>query len=314
MKSRSTALPALALVAITAVWGSTFFMIKDLVVSVPPLDFLGVRFAIAAAVVALFAGRRLVSCSRRTWTRGLAAGAVYASAQILQTYGLQTADASVSGFITGMYVVLTPVLLFLVFRAETGRRVWLAVVLSTVGLSILSLDGFSVGIGEFLTLLGALLYAVHIVLLGRWAGEEKGVDLASIQMIAIGAICGVACLPGGVALPSGPGGWAAVLYMALVSGLLALIVQTWAQARIPAASAAVIMTTEPVFAALFAILFGGESLTWRLALGGGLVLGAMLLAELAPSSAPIDEGAAPSSSINEDEARGLEAALDPRER
>lgn len=283
MKPRSIPLPALALVAITAVWGSTFFMIKEAVASIPPLDFLGARFAIAAGAVLLVRGRVLARCSRRTWRRGLAAGAVFASAQVCQTFGLQRADASVSGFITGMYVVLTPVLLFLVFRRRTPRRVWVATALAALGLSVLSLDGLSVGLGEALTFCAALLYAVHIVLLDRWAGREKGIDLAGIQVLAIGAICGTASLFGGVVLPSGAGGWIALLYMALVAGLLALVVQTWAQGRIPAGSAAVIMTTEPVFAAFFAILFGGEALTWRLALGGAMVLSAMLLVEAGPA-------------------------------
>lgn len=280
MHSRSLVWPALALVLITAVWGSTFFMIKDLVTEIPPLDFLGVRFAIAAGVVILLRGRALARCSARTWKRGLIAGGVYAAAQVGQTYGLQYADASVSGFITGMYVVLTPVLLFVLLRRRTPPRVWVAVGLASAGLSILSLRGLHLGLGEALTFLAACLYAVHIVLLDRWAGAEKGLDLASIQMIAIGAICGTAGLFGGVVLPRGFGGWASLLYMALVAGLVALVVQTWAQSRIPAESAAIIMTSEPVFAAAFAILLGGESLTWRLGIGGALVLGAMLLAEI----------------------------------
>lgn len=293
--SRSALIPALSLTLITAVWGSTFFMVKDIVRFTTPLDFLGVRFAIAALVVLLLRGHRLATCSARTWRRGLAAGAIYAAAQIAQTYGLRTADASVSGFITGMYVVLTPVILFLVFRVATSARVWVAVILSTLGLAVLSLEGLAVGVGEALSLLGALLYAVHIIVLGRWAGQEKGLDLAAIQLIAIGAICGAAAIPGGVGLPRGVIPWAEVLYMAIISGLLALVVQTWAQARIPAAQAAVVMTTEPVFAALFAILFGGESLSGRLLLGGGLVLSAMLLAELGPAahSAGDEEGTAP---------------------
>ncbi|MST63714.1 DMT family transporter [Schaalia hyovaginalis] len=284
--SRPILLPALALTVTTAVWGSTFFMVKDIVVFTTPLDFLGVRFAIAALAIIVLRGRRLLTCSPTTWRRGLSAGAVYAAAQIAQTYGLKTADASVSGFITGMYVVLTPVILFLVFRVSTPARVWVATILATAGLAVLSLQGFALGTGEALSFLGAVLYAIHIIVLGRWAGQEKGLDLAAIQMIAIGAICGAAALPGGIGLPRGVIPWAEVLYMALISGLLALIVQTWAQARIPAARAAVIMTTEPVFAALFAILFGGESLSGRLLLGGGLVLAAMLLAELGPTASP----------------------------
>ncbi|WP_253953876.1 DMT family transporter [Schaalia sp. 19OD2882] len=282
MESRTSVAPALALVAVTAVWGSTFFMIKSVVTEIPPLDFLGVRFLVAALAVLVVWGRRLVRCGVQTWKRGVIAGAAYSSAQVFQTYGLAHADASVSGFITGMYVVLTPVLLFFVLHRAVDRRVWVAVALSTAGLSVLALNGFAVGVGEMLTLVAAFLYAVHIILLDRWAGQENGLDLAAVQVVAIGVILTLAALPGGVAFPAEPMGWVAIVYMTLIPGLLAIVVQTWAQSRLPATNAAIIMTTEPVFAASFAIALGGESLTWRLAVGGGLVLTAMLLAEIHP--------------------------------
>ncbi|MDO5727293.1 MAG: DMT family transporter [Bowdeniella nasicola] len=278
--------PQLALITVTAVWGSTFFLIKDLLDSVSPLDFLGVRFTIAALFMAAVFARRLRSASREVWKHGLLLGCVYASAQVAQTWGLAFTDASVSGFITGMYVVLTPLVLWMLFRTRILQTTWIAVFLATVGLAILSLRGVALGLGETITFLGAALYALHIVLLGRWSSGTDAVTLTSIQMISIAGISLAGALPGGITLPQTTGAWLSTLYMVFAAGILALLLQTWAQARMGATRAAIIMTTEPVFAAGFAVAFGGEALTWRLLLGGALILAAMQLAELAPRRKP----------------------------
>ncbi len=276
--------PLGALIAVTAVWGSTFFLIGDLVQDIPPLDFLGVRFTIAAIIVIAVAHRRLFAAPKELWSRGAALGAVYSAAQMLQTYGLQTTPASISGFITGMYVVLTPILLAVFFRQRVTGPVWVAVFLATCGLAFLSLQPGSgtdwAGIGEVQTFLGAALYALHIVLLSRWATTDNAAALGMIQIVTVGAICGLSSLSGGVTLPQTAGGWAVILYMAIIAGLGAMLLQTWAQARVGAATAAIIMTTEPVFATAFAVMLGGEVLTVRLLLGGALVLGAMILVEV----------------------------------
>ncbi len=115
--------------------------------------------------------------------------------------------------------------------------------------------------------------------------------LGIIQVFGIALLCTLGALPGGIGLPQSGGSWLALIYMALVAGLAALVTQTWAQSKISATSAAIIMTTEPVFASLFAILFGGENLTLRLLIGGSLILSAMLLTELTPSKKPEPDGA-----------------------
>ncbi len=280
-------LAALLLVSVTAVWGSTFFLIRDLVQVVPPVDFLAVRFAVAAVVMAVAFRRQVLSLDRRQLALGTVLGALYGSAQILQTIGLRTTAASVSGFITGMYVVLTPVLAALLFRDRIGRSAWLAVTLATVGLGLLSLrGGLHVGLGEVLTLLAAVVYALHIVGLGRWSTPSSAVGLATVQAAVIAVICLVGAAPGGVVLPQTGGQWASALYMAVIAGAGALWAQTWAQSQLTATRAAIVMTLEPVFAALFAVLFGGESLTGRMLLGGGLVIAAMYLVELGGERAP----------------------------
>ena len=279
-------LATILLVLVTAIWGSTFFLIKDLVTTIPATDFLGVRFTIAAAVMTVVFWRQLRALSRRQVRVGIGLGAVYGAAQILQTVGLAHTDASVSGFITGTYVVLTPILAAVIFRDRIPGRVWTAAFLAMTGIAILSLRGVALGLGETLTLVAAALYALHIIGLGRYASVHSAVGLATVQAIVIAIICMAASVPGGITLPQSTGGWLAVLYMAIVAGAFCLWAQTWAQAHLTAARAAIVMALEPVFAAFFAVLFGGESLTARMLMGGTLVVAAMYLIELAPRRRP----------------------------
>lgn len=282
-RSPTSMLPMVALIGVTAVWGSTFFMIKGLLGEMSVLDFLSVRFVLASVVCAIVMFPKLRKVKRQTWGRGLTLGFVYGAAQVLQTVGLKHTDASVSGFITGMYVVLTPIVLLVLFRMQISPRVWGAVFLATVGIAVLSLTGFAVGVGEFITFLGAAFYAGHIAFLGKWAKDSDPLMLGIVQVFGIAIFCTLGALPGGIDLPQSGTSWLILVYMALIAGLGALLTQTWAQSKISATSAAVVMTMEPVFASFFAVLFGGESLTLRLAIGGSLILSAMLLTELTPS-------------------------------
>lgn len=270
----------LLLIALTAVWGSTFFLIRDLVVHVPPVDFLAVRFTLAAVIMLGVFWRPVRSLTRRQVLAGVGLGVLYGLAQILQTQGLASTSASVSGFITGTYVVLTPVFTAVILRERVASTTWAAVGLATAGLALLSLNGFSIGVGEAITLLAAAFYALHIVGLGRWSGHEIATGLSVVQMVVIAVICLVGALPGGITMPSGTGQWASVLYMVVFASIGALWIQTWAQAHMPATRAAIIMTMEPVFAAFFAVALGGEALTVRMLVGGALVVTAMYAVEL----------------------------------
>ena len=281
-RTSGATLATLGLLGVTAAWGSTFFLLKGVVERVPPTDFLAVRFALATVAVALLAPRAVAALSPAERRHGVLLGLVYDGGQILQTVGLQTTSASVSGFVTGMYVVFTPLLGALLLRARIGRTVWIAVALATAGLAALSLQGLSVGGGEALTLASALLYGAHIVGLGAWSSARSALGLTVVQLATITVVCSVGALPAGLTLPDRGGDWAALVYMALVAGAFALVVQTWAQAHLAATRAAVIMTVEPVWAGLFAVLFGGERLGPRVLVGGALVLAAMYLVELGP--------------------------------
>jgi len=279
---RTSMLATLGLLALTAVWGSTFVLIKDVIGRMPVADFLAVRFVIAALVMMVLFARPVCRMSRQQVMRGLLLGVIYGVGQLLQTWGLARIAPSVSGFVTGMYVVFTPILALLLLRQRMSGVVWLAVLLSTAGLALLSLNGVSVDLGVWLTLASAALYALHIVGLGQWSRQGEAFGMSAVQMVAIALVCLLATLPHGPMLPPDHSAWFAVLYMALVAGAGAMLMQTWAQSHLPATRAAIVMTTEPVFAAAFAVALGSDVLSWRMLLGGGLILAAMYLVELLP--------------------------------
>jgi drug/metabolite transporter (DMT)-like permease len=279
---RGSLLATGALLLTTASWGSTFFLIKDLLERVPTLDFLAVRFAIAGLVMFAVAHRAVLALPREVLRRAVLVGGIYGTAQILQTAGLAHTAASVSGFITGMYVVFTPLLAAVLLKTRITAITWGAVVLATAGLGVLTLDGFSVGYGEALTLVAAVLYALHIVALGAWSTARDALGMSVVQLLVIAVVCLVATAPDGIVLPDQSRDWAAIIYMALVAGALALLAQTWAQSQLSPTRTAIIMSMEPVFAAFFAVLLGGEDLTSRMLLGGAMVLAAMLVVEAGP--------------------------------
>jgi drug/metabolite transporter (DMT)-like permease len=293
--SRRTSLIATGgLVFTTAVWGSTFVVVKDAVGKIPVLDFLGLRFALAALVMLAIRPKALAALDRTAWRHGILLGLVLALGYATQTFGLQTASASVSGFITGLFVVFTPLIAAVVLRRRVPRAVWLAVALATVGLALISLHGFSIGRGELLTVVAAFCFALHIVGLGEWSHRYDAYALAVVQ---IGTVCVFSLLlavarnmshgEAAVTIPSEASVWIAIGVTALLGTAAGFFLQTWSQARMPATRAAVVLTMEPVFAGITGVL-SGETLAPRGWVGAGLVLAAMYLVELAPRRDPED--------------------------
>ena len=279
---RDSLLATCALLAITAIWGSTFFLTQDLVERVPVTDYLVVRFTIATMARGKISPSATVGLSAQALRRGVVLGVLYGVAQILQTVGLAHTPASVSGFITGMYVVCTPLFAAVLLRQRIGPATSGAVLLAVSGLAVLTLSGLSVGYGEALTFVAAMLYALHIVGLGAWSNPAEALGMSIIQLGVITVVCLCGAVPGGIDLPDRTGDWLSVVYMALFAGAAAIAVQTWAQAHLPPTRTAIIMSMEPVFAAFFAVLLGGESVGTRMLLGGGMVITAMLVVEMLP--------------------------------
>ncbi len=286
MPPRPDLAPTAALIAVAAIWGSTFVVVKDAVEKMPVTDFLTWRFGLASLAMLLLRPRsvaRLGAPGRRAGGLiGLALGTGY----LLQTLGLQHTSAAVSGFITGLYVALTPIGAVLLLGKPPGRTAWLAVAVATVGLGLLSLHGFSIGSGELLTLGCAVAFTFHIVGLGRWASDFDAYGLAVVQLLTTTLLCAVVAVPGGLQIPPDVSVWGALALTSLAATALAFVVQTWAQAHLAPTRAAVIMTLEPVFSGLFAVALAGEVLGPKKLLGAALVLAAMLLTELGPQAEP----------------------------
>jgi drug/metabolite transporter (DMT)-like permease len=283
---KSPLIALLALVGVTAIWGGTFLVVQDSVKRMPVMDFLAARFTVATLVMLAIRPHCVKNLRRIDWIRGVGLGVMMGLGYIFQTFGLQHTSASVSGFMTGTFVVLTPVVSWLLLRKRMGRNVVIAVVLATAGLALLSLKGWSVGLGEGLTLGCALFFALHVVGLGEWSA---GCDAYAFAMVQIGTTAVISlfwALPGGLTLPPDAGVWGAVAVTAVLATALAFVVQTWAQSLVPATRAAIVMTMEPVFAGVFGVLVGGNQLTPRILAGAAFVLAAMLIAE---SKNPVPE-------------------------
>lgn len=274
--------PTLALIGVTAIWGSTFVVVKRAVEQMPVSDFLTWRFALAALAMVLLRPRSVASLGTAGRRAGALAGVALGVGYLLQTLGLQHTSAAVSGFITGLFVVLTPIAAFLLLRSPLSWSAAAAVALATVGLGLISLHGFSIGQGELLTLGCAAAFALHIVGLGRWAPLHDAYGLAVVQLLTTTLLCLLFAVPGGVAMPGSWQVWGALALTSLAATALAFVVQTWAQASMAPTRAAVIMTMEPVFGGLFAVLLAGEVLGLRTLAGAALVLAAMVLTEIGP--------------------------------
>ena len=278
----SPTIASFALVGVTVVWGYTFLAVQGAVASMPVMDFLAWRFLVASLVMIVLRPTCLRKVTRLELLRGFGLGTVLGLGYITQTYGLRYTPASISGFITGMFVVLTPVMSWILLRRKTNRNTWMVVALATVGLALLSLKGWSVGIGESLTLGCAVFFAIHIVFLGEWSSHYDPYAFSFLQIGTVAMISLVAATPGGIAMPPDPGVWEVIGITGVLATAVAFLVQTWTQSLVSATRAAVIMTMEPVFAGLFAVVIGANQLTLRTLGGAACILAAMLIINLRP--------------------------------
>jgi drug/metabolite transporter (DMT)-like permease len=279
-------LALLALLAVTAVWGVTFVQVKDAVELYPLFAFLAVRFAIASITLAVPAGPRLRTLGRRGWLAGVSLGLLLAAGYALQTAGLQRTTVSSTGFITGLYVVFTPLLALVLFRVRAGMAVWAGVALSTLGLALLSgVDAGSLT-GDLLVLAGSAAYSLQIVLMERFAPRHDPLAFTQAEMLAAcGGFTAVALALGQVELPRGWTVWGALLVTGVFASALAYLVQTWAQQRTSATRTALAFTMEPVWTAIFGFWLAGDRLgAWGWA-GCAVIMAGILLAEPAAAGA-----------------------------
>ena len=278
----------LAMVAVTAVWGSTFVLVRDAVAQVPPFTFIAYRFLAAALLLAAIRPRLAIGglwgAGQPGGDRGPSpalAGLALFAGYGFQTVGLQYTTASNAGFITGLAVVLTPLLGAVVLRQAPGRWPVTGACVAAIGLAFLSLQRLEVRRGDALVLGCAFAFAAHILLVGRYAPRLSTYQLAVVQLATAGLLALVwAGVAGDLAVPSSTQVWVALAITSVVASAGAFLIQTRAQREVSPTRTAVIFTMEPVFAGLFRFLLAGERLSGRGWLGAGLILAGMLIAEL----------------------------------
>jgi drug/metabolite transporter (DMT)-like permease len=267
-----------AMVATAAVWGGTYVVVKQAVASMPTTDFLTWRFALAALAVVAIRPRAVFRLGWGGMAVGLALGVALASGFLLLTVGLLTTPASVSGLITGALVPLTPLTAAVLLRERPSPFCWLTVAMATAGLGLLSLQGLSLGVGEALTLLGALAFALHIVALSRWSCRYDLNGLVVVQLLTVTVMSALLAIPDGLRPPAEASVWLAVVITALLATAAAFFVQTWAQRHLSAALTGIILSLEPVFAWLVGMAVLGDRLRGRQMVGGVVLVLAMVLA------------------------------------
>lgn len=285
----------LLLLAVAAVWGATFPVVKNATDlaggGVPTYWFLAARFSLAAVVLGLAFWRRLLAVPARTWGAGLLIGAFLFAGYAFQTFGLAHTTSAKAGFITGLCVVMVPVLSVVWLRRKPAPGVWLGVLTATAGLALISLNAdLMPTYGDFLVFLCAVAFALHITSVSRYAGPHDPAALSVIQIGAAGLFSWVMHLtetgtlaPGvaGVQWTSGP---ANVIVAWLICGLLAtaaaFLLQNLLQPYTTPTHAALIFSAEPVWGAVFSYLLLGESLTMRGYIGAAMILAGMFLAEM----------------------------------
>jgi drug/metabolite transporter (DMT)-like permease len=284
--SQSRALPLVALVGVTAVWGVTFVQVQDALELYPLFAFLAVRFAISTIALAPFAWRPVRALPREGVLAGVGVGVLLACAYGLQTAGLELTTVSSTGFITGLYVVFTPFIALALFGTRVPRAVWIGVGCAVAGLLLLNgAPGGSVT-GNALVLGSALVAAVQIAALERYAPRYDPRALTFLQMsTAFVGFAVIAVALGQVEVPRGWTVWGALLVTGLFAGALGYLVATWVQARTTAARAALLFTLEAPFAALFGVLLADEVLGWAGWLGCAVMMTGIVLAEPAAASA-----------------------------
>ena len=265
-----------ALLTVAAMWGISFVWMKDILDQQDVYSFLTSRFIVAAAAMIVLRPSVLKRFTKELVVKGLVIGMALGSGYIFQTLGLERTTPAITGFITGLYVVFTPLLASFFLKERLTKAMWGYVFLAVLGLAILSVEGWSVGIGEIFVLISAVLFAIHIILLGSWSKNFDAYALTVMQLIGCSLLASIPASINGFVAPPDTQVWGVIIFTALFATAIAFVIQTWSQARISTTKVAVILTMEVVFAALFSFMYGMEPFTLRLALGGTLVLIAML--------------------------------------
>jgi drug/metabolite transporter (DMT)-like permease len=272
-----------ALVAVAAVWGATFVMVKNAIAAYPVYSFLGLRFAIASVAFVVLFPSTLRRFGPGTVRDGLTAGVFLTLGYVFQTLGLARTSPSKAAFITGMFVVITPFLQAVVLRRMPRWPAWLGVAASVAGLWLLSggVVGGGWNTGDTYVLACAAAYSGHILALGTLGRRHDPRPFALVQLVMAAVVCGlVGMVTEGKGLPSSQDVWVALVVTGVVASAIAFAVQTYAQRHLSPTRTAIILITEPAFGGLFGWLLGNEVLGLRGWAGAALIIAGMFASEV----------------------------------
>ncbi len=270
----------LSMLIVAFIWGTTFLMTKNALADIGPFLFLGIRFIIAFLLLALLSTKNIGLITPAVWRNGTIIGLFLLIGYTFQTVGLQYTSSSNAGFITGLSVVLVPILYSIIHRRLLGISVILTVLLAATGLYLMSVQPgtFHLGRGDLLVLVCALGFALHIISVDRYSPHHNPLAITSVQILMVGVVCliiGLLFEPLPQHFP--PTVIGAILVTAVFATTLAFLLQNAMQKYSTPTRFAVILTMEPVFAGITGYLWGGDVLTLRILLGMALILAAMLL-------------------------------------
>lgn len=278
-----------AMVAATLLWGGTFVAIRDSVGAIPPATLVSGRFAVAAVLFAIVIALRGRPVAARDLAAGAGSGALMLGGYFFQAEGLRFTSAGSSAFLTCAGTLLAAFFAWPILRQRPTRELAAGIAIAMAGSALLSLrEGLHLGRGELLTLLGAAVYALQVVALGRFAAVSDPLVLTGAQAatvaLALAPFAGGAA--GTFAALDGPA-WGRFAYLAIAGSTLAPLLQVLAQRRLPPGRIGLLFALEPVFALVFALTIGDERFEPRWWLGAGLILSAVVLVEWrAAASAP----------------------------
>ena len=275
MKSKLTLY--IAMISIAAVWGSSFVVMKDSLERQNVFSFLSSRFILAALLMFLYKPGVFRGLTNKFIYRGIIAGILLGSGYIFQTYGLTKTTVSNTGFITGLYLVFTPLISLIILKRHVLKIQWLAVIVATIGLFFISYNGVTIGLGEILVLISAFIYGAHFVALGEWSDGKNTYALTFIQVVTVAALTSIFAFKDGFQIAPDSTVWIAILYTAFFATFLGFLIQTKAQSVMSATVASVLLATETPFAVFFGLYFHSDPLTLRIITGGSLVMAAMAL-------------------------------------
>ena len=276
-----TRLAALALISVAISWGAGFVLMEPAIERQPIFNFLAFRFTIATVIMVAVRPNVLARLNLKLLKEGGLLGLALGGGYVTQTIGLDYSTAALTGFYTGLYVALTPLLAWLLLRQSISTKALIGAVIATAGLAILSSGAVAFGWGEIALLACALLFALHIIGLGLWSSNHESYSLTVVQLAVCAVMCwfGAFTVEGGVKTPPDAEVWFAIVFTAVLATALAFFVQTWAQSILDPSRVAIILTSEVVWAAAIAYGIGQEEPNFTSLLGGSVMLTAMLIVE-----------------------------------